>query len=143
MKKLDLCQQNRAFLNEEAGFFRVIKHYDDMDIVKAQVIAADHSEEYFIITHTGELLIPQRMGSNLALKEDKHYPELIKKYPKAELFGEILGFPKMKKLAKHQTRLIFKQYILNGCWACDKAGIASVAYDFDSHGVFEAATRGN
>jgi hypothetical protein len=137
MTKEKTCQQNLAFLNEEAGFFKTIKNYGPAQVVHAQVIAADHSENYFIVTHSGELIVPLRMGAEIKLSSNKNYHQILKKYPQAkELFGEILGFPKSIKLTQHRTRLIFKQYLLNGCWACEKAGIAEVGYDIDAKGKF-------
>lgn len=64
------------------------------------------------------------------------YSAIIKKYPKAELWFEG-NLEKMVKTADDGQRFIWRHRILNGCHACENAGTATIAYDFDKNGKFK------
>ena len=70
------------------------------------------------------------------LTKDPKYSTIIKKYPKAELWFEG-NLEKMVKSADGDQRFIWRHRILNGCHACEIAGTATVAYDFDRNGKYK------
>ncbi len=70
------------------------------------------------------------------LKKHPKYSAIIKKYPRAELWFEG-NLEKMVKTADGGQRFIWRHRILNGCHACENAGTATIAYDFDKNGKYK------
>lgn len=136
MQALPYCKQNLALLNEKMGVFKVIKHYGSVYLVNADVLAADHSEEYFMIDKQGELV---DLTSNLDMKKIEDFDIIAKKYPKVSLWPTAYANPKVETQKDGKVRLIFQQLLLNGCFACEQVGIAHVAYDFSATGKYLGA----
>lgn len=133
MQDLDYCQQNLAFLNATSGYFENIKQYDNIAVINAMVIAADHSEAYFIVDSQGELVSPT---DALDLKQADNYAQIAAKFNRVMLWPIPYTFPSVKKLDDGGQRVVFQQLLLNGCHACEQAGIAKVAYDFSPDGHY-------
>ncbi len=70
------------------------------------------------------------------LKKHPKYSAIIKRYPQAELWFEG-NLEKMVKTADGGQRFIWRHRILNGCHACENAGTATIAYDFDKNGKYK------
>jgi hypothetical protein len=130
------CSQNLSLFILERGFFEKIRHYNKVDVARVSVIAANEPVRYFMISYQGELIDPLRLVNRIDITRNRHYDSMAKDFPRIELWGIVLGFPKSQQLSDHRTRLIFQQKLLNGCHACEQAGIAEIAYDFDKEGRF-------
>jgi hypothetical protein len=70
------------------------------------------------------------------LTKHPKYSAIIKKYPRAELWFEG-NLEKMVITSDGGQRFIWRHRILNGCHACEIAGTATVAYDFDKNGKYK------
>jgi predicted secreted protein len=73
------------------------------------------------------------------LKKDPLYPRLKKQYPAAALWqGDRSGkeYPLFERRADGVQRFIVRYRLLNGCHACELAGYARYAFDFDRTGHF-------
>ena len=70
------------------------------------------------------------------LTKHPKYSAIIKKYPRAELWFEG-NLEKMVKTSDGGQSFIWRHRILNGCHACEIAGTATVAYDFDKNGKYK------
>ena len=70
------------------------------------------------------------------MTKDPIYPTIIKKYPNAELWldGKL---DRMITSNDGGQRFIWRHKLLNGCRACEVAGSATVAYDFDGNGNYK------
>lgn len=70
------------------------------------------------------------------LTKDSKYSTIIKKYPHAELWldGKL---DRMITSADGGQSIIWRHKLLNGCRACEVAGSATVAYDFDGNGNYK------
>ena len=71
----------------------------------------------------------------LNLKKDPRFTALLRKYARADIWPDG-AFVAMQQLTDEGQRFIWKHKLLNGCRACEFAGLAVVAYDFDRHGRF-------
>jgi len=132
MEKYPSCTQNLAINKQVMGFSLIKnKNYGKVDVVYADVVGADHSSQYFMITNTGELIEPTVTVDT---------SEITKQYPNA-LFLPIIvdGFPTTGCLPDGQTLLIFQQQVNEGCLACKKLGVASVGYAFSKTGDYLGA----
>ncbi|MFH0998865.1 MAG: hypothetical protein V1844_25740 [Pseudomonadota bacterium] len=70
------------------------------------------------------------------LTKDSKYLTIIKKYPQAEIWLD----GKLDRLIASDDggqRFIWRHKLLNGCRACEVAGTATVAYDFDGNGNYK------
>ena len=70
------------------------------------------------------------------IRKDPLYPAIAKRFPEVMLWGGEPGFGTMQRLPSGGQRFIFSYVLLNGCHACDVAGYAHVAFDFDRNGRF-------
>ena len=77
----------------------------------------------------------QEYLNNIDISKDPLYPSIIKKFPKAALWFRG-NFVKMESTFRNGQRFIWKHSVMNGCSACEVAGSATVAYDFDKTGRF-------
>jgi len=72
---------------------------------------------------------------NMNIEKDPLYPSLIRKFPELSLWY-LNQFETMLKLSNGGQRFIFNYLLLNGCRACERAGYARIAFDFDKSGGF-------
>lgn len=76
---------------------------------------------------------------NIDITKDPLYPSILEKFPQAELWAHAI-LNEMKQSPQGGQRFIFTMVLLNGCHACEKAGYAVIAYDFDSSGTFQGTS---
>ncbi len=67
---------------------------------------------------------------------DPLYSSLAAKFPQLEVSIGDNQFEKMEQPSAGGQRFIFSFRIVNGCRACEDAGVAHVAFDFDGSGSF-------
>jgi hypothetical protein len=142
MAKQDTCDQGLAFLKASNGTVEKIEHHQYIDVVYATVIAADHSDDFFMIGHAGDFV--NLLGTpDLNIRKASGYKKIAKRFPGVILWpvsDASLDFPKHVQLKSGGDRIIFQQEMTNECLACEKAGVAQVAYDFDTQGKFIGAS---
>lgn len=138
MKKTPQCTQSLAFLNLTNGTIKKIKHERHVDVVYAEVAAADHSDDFFMVGHAGEF-VP--LTEQIDIKTTPGYQMAVAHFPAVTLWTMTTTshFPKSVHLKNGGERLVFKQQLTNQCRACERAGVAEVAYDFDATGKFMGA----
>lgn len=73
------------------------------------------------------------------MKQDSLYPEMKKKYPKIEPWGNT-KFVRKDTLPKNGERFIFTFILNNGCHACETEYAAIIGFDFDPNGKFLKTT---
>lgn len=130
------CKQNLALLKNERGFFDIINLYGNVAVVKAKVYAADHSDNYFMVDKKGEFV---RLTAEVDLKKSPMYQKVSKQFKAVELWPTATTLPTVEILKEGKTRVIFPQLLLNGCHACEQAGIARIAYLFLADGTYLGA----
>lgn len=75
--------------------------------------------------------------ANLDIRKDPLYPSLVRRFPEIrDWYYSGVGFESMQKLPNDGQRFIFGSNLHNGCHACEIAGLAHIAFDFDSDGNF-------
>ncbi len=131
MSEQPMCTQNLALLKTKRGIFKEIKKYNSIDVVYAEVAAADHSDEYFMVNPQGDLM---ELAGDLNLKNNRAYDKLHKKFPDATLWPITANWPAEQLMPRKAFQLIFKQKLTDGCYACKIAGYADVAYTFKDDG---------
>lgn len=72
---------------------------------------------------------------NIDITKDPFYPTLARQFPEVTMFP-LHGCDSMKKLPGGGQRFICGFVLFNGCRACDIAGSANFAFDFDATGKF-------
>ena len=77
----------------------------------------------------------QEYLDGIDISKDPLYPSIIKRFPKATLWFRG-NFVKMENTPRNGQRFVWKHSVMNGCSACEVAGSATVAYDFDKTGRF-------
>ena len=142
MAAQEICDQGLAFLKASNGTIEKIEHHHYMDVVYATVIAADHADDFFMISHSGDFI--NLLGTpDLNIKKTPGYKKIVKRFPEVTLWpisDASLDFPKHTQLKSGGDRIIFQQEMTNQCLACEKAGVAQIAYDFDTKGKFIGAS---
>lgn len=73
---------------------------------------------------------------HLDIRKDRLYLSLVNRFPKAELWTGHHALPKAQRLPDGGQRFVLGYPLLNGCHACELAGTAEVAFDFDRAGKF-------
>jgi len=74
-------------------------------------------------------------AKNIDITRDRNYSALVRRFPNLELWP-MHGFETMQRLPQGGQRFIFNFTLLNGCHACEPAGSAQIAFDFDESGRF-------
>lgn len=110
---------------------------NEIMVVHASVQGADHSDAFYIILNDQILDIDEYASiSQLNINTQPNYPELFKKFPNVGIWPGNHEFPKKEILPGGITQLIFNYRLLNGCHACELAGIANVGFNFDNNGNY-------
>jgi len=136
------CYQAKKLQEMIAGATLLnMQEYNDLVTVFNIVFNADGIEVFYMVDKAGHVI---QLSTNIALSSYQTYRSLKQKYPDIMLttflywtkINEDL-FPKAVVLPNKNLLLIFKQELRNGeCVACEKVGIAQIAYEFDQQGIY-------
>lgn len=139
LEKIPACAQSLVFLDKTQGDIQSVHRGKRVDVVYANVLAADQASAYFMVSHAGELI---ELTGEIDPKSSSEYQALLTEYPNATLWPltDLIKLPPIQKLPHSAERVVFKQTITDGCHACKKLAVAEVAYDFDNKGHFEKAS---
>lgn len=135
MQQHGASEQAIAFFNAKSAWIEDFRRYRNLTVVKTVVMAADHSDAFFIITSQGVIIDVDDYDllKTINLNSKPKFKAILKHYPKASLWFGNHRFPTLAG----QTRLIFSYLIKDGCNACAIAGHAWLAFDFDALGNFK------
>lgn len=74
---------------------------------------------------------------NIDIKRDALYSSLVRKFPNIDdWYYSGVGFETIQPLKSGGQRFTFGSNLHNGCHGCEVAGLAHIAFDFDSEGNF-------
>lgn len=129
-------EQAIAFFKAKSAWIQDFRRYQPVTVVKSLVMAADHSEEFFIINSKGVVIDVDdyNLLKTINLNSKREFKDILKRYPKATLWFGGHHFP----TPAGPSRLIFSYVIKDGCNACAIAGHAWLAFDFDTQGNFKS-----
>jgi hypothetical protein len=141
MQKANASQQAIAMMKFSRGTIIDYKKMGSVTVVRVAVPAADHSEEFYILNNNGDVIDvdDQAILSGIDISKAPTYQAILQKYPSVSLWPGNHQYPVENDLPNSITQLVFTYSLLNGCMACELAGIAKVALNFDNTGVFQGA----
>lgn len=90
---------------------------------------------FILVNGSPGIIYPSSKIEKIDITHDRNYANFVRRFPDLELWP-MYGFDKMQKLPGGGQRFIFDFTLLNGCRACDVAGSAKIAFDFDVSGTF-------
>ena len=135
--KFVMTQPLAAALQPVNGKVLETKTFGNITVVHASVAGADHSDAYFIMAKNRVFNIDDYANlSQLNIKSQVNYPQLAQRYPNIGIWPGNHAMPKSEELAGGITQLVFTYSLLNGCHACELAGIANVGFNFDKDGNY-------
>lgn len=102
--------------------------YNSPELEHLEILVNDQSSIFDLI----------EQSLNVDIRKHPLYTKLTRKFPEAKL-STIFSFEEAQKLPKNGQRFVFHYTLLNGCRACEPAGSARIAYDFDINGRFQGA----
>ncbi len=139
MQKHNASAQAIAFNKYSRGWIKDFKTYGKITVIYAAIPGADYSDGYFIINNQGSIINVDDYAilSEIDITKNPHYKEIIQRFPSASLWpGNHQSFPDVATSPENSPRFIFTYSLLNGCHACEIAGTAKIAFDFDNGGQF-------
>lgn len=92
-------------------------------------------EDSILINGAPKIIHLWERVENIDITRDRLYSVLKRKYPELMMWP-MHSLVSMRKLPKGGQRFVFSFILLNGCRACDIAGYANIAFDFDPAGSF-------
>jgi len=119
-------------------FMRSFEALGRVDMVKVDCPFMANTMGFTLLVNGSPLIVSlgdKKILADIDLRQAPQYASIIQKYAKAEIWPDG-AFVAMKKRADGGQRFIWKHKLLNGCRACEFAGTAIVAYDFDCTGHF-------
>lgn len=134
MKKRPICRQNLAFYRVTSGFIKKIKHYSAVDVIYSSVQSSSHSDEYYLVTRQGKVISPL---SKIDISKADNYAAIKRQFPRVMLWPIVVDAPNAIKAKNGDEQFIFEQLLLNGCFSCERAGTAVVAYRFSPQGDYK------
>lgn len=104
--------------------------------ITAPVLNDPNVTEPIIIYEGNKILKPSEYFSKINISQAREYNDVVQKYPKVEIWpmGDLV---EVQNLNNGEMSCIFSYLLLNGCRACEVAGKAIVAFDFDKKGFFK------
>jgi hypothetical protein len=139
-KKHNASKQAIEFMKLTSGYINKIDQHGNIAIITANVVAADHNQEIFIINKDGDFINPNTAASsqeigNLLSKEPL-FKALGKNgyHPMSFLQTDVA--PQIKINTDGQQAVVFS-YRLTNCMACENAGVANISYNFENNGKFK------
>ena len=77
-----------------------------------------------------------RYLDGIDLTQAPRYASIVKKYPRVQIWPDG-ALVRVRRFSDRGLRIVWKHKLLNGCRACEYAGSATVAYDFDREGRYQ------
>jgi len=115
------------------------KKFGNLTVVHLSVVGADHNDAFAIVTPQNKVIDIDDYAilSGIDVKKDPSFKAVTQKFPSADsLWPGNHQYPESKTLDGGIQQLQFTYRLLNGCHACEVAGIAHVAFNFDADGNF-------
>lgn len=135
--KFAMTQPLAAALQPVNGKVLDTKAFGKITVIHASVTGADHSDAYFILAKNRVINVDDYANlSQLNIKSQAGYSALAQRYPNIGVWPGNHTMPTSTALAGGITQLVFTYSLLNGCHACELAGIANVGYNFDQDGNY-------
>jgi hypothetical protein len=107
----------------------------DLAVITAPLINDPNVSDSVLVNGTPRIFHPYENIGKIDISRDPLFPTIQRKYPDVEIWP-MHGFEKMEALPSGGQRFIFDFLLLNGCRACEIAGSAFVAFDFNETGKF-------
>ena len=112
-----------------------IRHYGPVSVVHANMMWADGSDGWALISDSGEI-VP--LWTPPAIESDPRFRRLLDRHPGASPWSDSISWPRGRPIDNGGESLSFS-FALKTCHACARVGEAIVRYDFDAHGKFLGA----
>lgn len=111
----------------------------DLGEITAPIYNDPDNLDYILVNGSSGIVKLYDKIRNVDIRKGAGFTRLSKKFPNAEVWPGGYSFEAMHRLPDGGQRFVFKFVLLNGCHACDVAGHAKFAYDFDRSGRFVEA----
>ena len=117
------------------GFMDSFRQLGDLGLVTALYpFRANDNDSVYIVNGSPPLINPDQSAAKIDIRNDPSYPSLVQRYPQLMLWSHV-SFQDVRPLEGGQ-QFVFSMALLNGCHACEVAGAASVALEFDGTGRY-------
>lgn len=128
------------------GYLEELRNFGPVDIAYVVYPFRANENQGFLLVNGSPPLIDVddlNLLSAENLKKDPSYRRLAKKFPALSLwYGDRSEreYPLMERTPEGGQRFVVRYRLLNGCHACELAGLARYAFDFDRSGKFTGTT---
>lgn len=138
MQKEKASDQAIAMMKLSRGWITDYKKFGNITVAHVAVPAADHSDAYYLINDSGDVINVDDAAilTTIDIKKSSNYSEIAKRFPNISLWPGNHQYPTFNQLPGGIQQLVFHYPLLNGCHACELAGFAEIAFNFDSDGRF-------
>lgn len=92
-------------------------------------------EDFILVNGTPRIVYLWTNVAKIDITRDPLYDSLRRRFPEITMWP-IHGFEEMRQMADGGQRFVFNFSLLNGCRACEIAGNAEIAFDFNRTGKF-------
>lgn len=142
MRQYGASSQAIAFTTmlQGQGFLSAFRATGQVDIAQATVIAADHSDEFYLVNgkptpiNIDDPAILEQTTN--VMNQNIQYRAIHTQYPQVMLWPGNHTFPTVTKNPSGGQRFIFTYPLKNGCNACATIGYADIGFDFNNGGTF-------
>lgn len=130
-----------AFLQLTGGYIEKMATYGKITVILAHVMAADHSQQIFIVNTEGDFFDAEYLSKGIADSLDRQfnkntqYQALVKSNPLIFYLNDDLT-PQVEQDKNGSISVLFS-YRITECMACAKKAFAKVAFNFDRKGKFK------
>lgn len=143
MDKAGASRQAVAFMRliKGEGYMNSFRELGKVDLARYTFSSPTmYNDEGTLLINGSPLVIfaeDSKYFANIDIRKDPLYPSLVRKFPKIrDWYYSGVGFENMQRLPNGGQRFIFGSNLHNGCHGCEVAGLAHIAFDFDSDGNF-------
>jgi hypothetical protein len=140
MRRAGASPQAIAFtrLLKDEGYMTSFSEMGKVDLVSVfYPFRANTNDAILLVNGTPQVIDLEDLDKlgKIDIRRDPLYPSLARRFPEIELWGNP-QFETSQRIPTGGQRIIIKYVLLNGCHACEIAGYAHIAFDFDSTGTF-------
>ncbi len=115
--------------------FRETGRVDVLTVSEFVYNSPELSNQDLLVNGDPRIFAPCRLAGQIDIRQAAEYRELSKRFPKMEPMGPC-NFRTILPLPNNGQRFVFGFTLLNGCRACELAGAANIAFDFDGSGKY-------
>lgn len=122
------------------GYLTSFSENGKVDVGEVAFPRRANTNSAYILLNGIPPIVSTELSDPLDISKKPNYAKIKRDFPNVTLWGSSASLQSSKVRPNGGQRFVFSYNLLNGCHACEIAGSADIAFDFDAQGKFKGVS---